>query len=259
MWKGFTGMRRRNGIMATALSVVIASVLLYLSFYISFLYLLIPVVILVIFHFAKSWRFTDRAFYGFVAIIVSFLIAMGGISYNISQSANHSVEPITVSNTTYDVSFNYTESAGIYYASFSLPSTGVAPAASLQLLDLFTNDTLGQYNVTMTKSDGNFTLSQNLGSLGGKIYVLLLTFNTYDNSSSKTSPNTVEFLGPILVPFFSIYVQFAYREFLSYFAITFLFFMAFVFLARTMSMSRQRAAQRREEMKKGQVLEEKKK
>ena len=62
MWGGLSGKRRKYGLYGMVIGIVVSSILLYLSFYISFLYLLIPVLLVVIFHYTKAWRFSDRAF-----------------------------------------------------------------------------------------------------------------------------------------------------------------------------------------------------
>lgn len=260
MWEGLKGNRRKNGIFGTLIAIVISSILLYLSFYISFLYLVIPIVILVIFHYTKLWRFSDRAFYGFIAVVIAFLIAMTGISYNIVESPHHSYAAQIVSNTTYDVHFNYTENGGNYYLNFEVPSYKVLPSANISVLDLFTNKTVSSYNASMVKSGENYTYSQNLSKLANRVYVVLFTFRTIGNNSTSnvTLSHSVEFLGPVLLPFYSITILFSERLFVSYLAITFLFYLAFAFFARAITTSRQRRSKRTEELKTEEIGEQKK-
>jgi|GEM_PF-1014174 hypothetical protein len=260
MWEGLKGSRRKNGVMGTAISVVVAAILLYLSFYIAFLYLIIPIVILIIFHYTKLWRFTDRSFYGFIAIVLAFIIAMGGISSNIESSPHQSTSVQTISNTTYDIHFSYSQVAGYYSVSLTMPSVNVSPAAKISLLDLFTNQTLVTYPASLVREGNNFTVSQNISRLSERAYVVLFNFSTFKNNSTSSAivPHSVEFLGPVLLPLTTVTLLFSERLFVSYFIITFLFYLAFAFFARAITVSRQRRSKREEEIKGQEIKEEKK-
>jgi hypothetical protein len=247
MWEGLTGKRRRNGIFGMLISIVIGSILLYLSFYISFLYLLIPVLLIVVFHYTKSWRFSDRTFYGFLAIIIAFFIAMGGISTSLTGAPHESTAAVTVASGTYDVNFSYYNNSGNYLFNFSLPVKNVTNGAQITLNDLFTNKTVLSKNITLGNSSTNYSYSWNAGHLSPKAYVVFLTFHVKHNNS--TVSQGVPFLGPVLLP--SITVIFLLAESLigSYLLITFLFFLAFAFFARAITTSRQKRAKKDEQMK----------
>lgn len=238
MWEGLTGKRRKRGLLGMVIGIVVASILLYLSFYVSFLYLLIPVILLVILHYTKAWRFTDRAFYGFIAIVVAFFVAMGGISSSIASAPNESTAAISVGSATYDVNFSYFNDSGGYLFNFSLPIQNVTSNAEVALIDLFTNQTVLSTSVTFDSIGTNYSYSWDAGHLSPKAYVVLLTFQVVSNNTTK--PQRVEFLGPVLLPFTSLIFLLSGTLIVSYLLITFLFFIAFAFFARAISMSRKR-------------------
>jgi|YelNatPaOPRAMG01_1025707.scaffolds.fasta_scaffold05258_5 hypothetical protein len=245
MWGGLTGKRRKNGLFGMLISIVIGSILLYLSFYISFLYLLIPVLLIVVFHYTKLWRFSDRTFYGFLAIIIAFFIAMGGISTSLTGAPHESTAAVTVASSTYDVHFSYYNNSGNYLFNFSLPANNVMNEGQIALNDLFTNKTIISTNITLNASGTNYSYSWNAGHLSPEAYVVFLTFHVKHNNS--TVSQGVPFLGPVLIP--SITVIFLLAESLigSYLLITFLFFLAFAFFARAITNSRQKRAKKDEQ------------
>lgn len=245
MWGGLTGNRRKNGIYGLLIGVIVGSILLYLSFYISFLYLLIPIVLVVVFHFTKAWRFTDRSFYGLIVIVVAFLVATGGISSSIVNSSHHSVATASVGSTTTNINFAYFDNKGSYSITLSLPSNNLSNKASISLLNLFTNKTISTTNVTMLNSGSNYTLSFNLGNLSKLAYVILLSLSVTNTNKTKN----VEFLGPILVPFTAIMQYLIESLVLSYLLITYLFFLAFAFFARAVTTSRRKGPQNIDEQK----------
>lgn len=238
MWGGLTGKRRKYGLYGMIIGIVVSSILLYLSFYISFLYLLIPVILLVIFHYTKAWRFSDRAFYGFIAIVISFFLAMGGISSSLTGAPHQTTATFTESSVTYDVHYAYSNNSGNYVFNFSLPSHNVSSNVEFALRDLFTNVTITSTNGTFTSSGPNYTYSWNTGQLSQHAYVVLMTLHVKDNNTTVSQP--LEFLGPVLISGATVILLLSESLILSYLLITFLFFLAFAFFARAISMSRQR-------------------
>lgn len=238
MWEGLTGKRRRYGIYGLIIGVAVSSMLLYLSFYISFLYLLIPVLLLVIFHYTKLWRFSDRAFYGFFAILIAFFIAMGGISTSITGAPNHSTAVLSVSNTTSDIHYNYYNDAGNYTFNFSLPAAHILSNTTIKLVDLFTGVTLLSRNATLVTSGSNYSYSWSTGKLLNHAYIVNMTLNVLKNNTSKKE--YVEFLGPVLISSLSVILLLSESLIISYLLITVLFYLAFAFFARAMSTSRRK-------------------
>ncbi|MCL6002097.1 MAG: hypothetical protein M0Z77_05940 [Thermoplasmatales archaeon] len=238
MWEGLTGKRRKNGLYGMLIGIVVSAILLYLSFYISFLYLLIPILLLVIFHYTKAWRFSDRAFYGFIAIVVAFFLAMGGISNSLTSAPHETTAALTISSTTYDIHFGYYNSSGNYIFNFTLPTKNITNSAKIDLIDLFTNTTLSTTNITFATTGTNYTYSLNAGQLSSHAYVVYMTLHVLKNNT--TVNQIVEFLGPVLIPTINVVFLLAESLILSYLLITFLFFLAFAFFARALSMSRQR-------------------
>ncbi len=238
MWEGLTGKRRKNGLYGLLIGITVSSILLYLSFYVSFIYLLIPVLLLVIFHYTKAWRFSDRAFYGFIAIVIAFFIAMAGISTSITGAPDHSTAAIKMSSVTYDVNFGYYNNNGNYTFNFTVPAKNVTDTAKLQLIDLFTNTTLTTTNVTFNTIGANYSYSWNAGQLSSHAYVIYMTLHFIKNNT--TVNQGVEFLGPVLIPAVSVVFLLAKSLIIYYLLITVLFFLAFAFFARALSTSRQR-------------------
>ena len=237
MWEGLTGKRRKNGLYGMAIGIVVSAILLYLSFYITFLYLLIPVLLLVIFHYTKAWRFSDRAFYGLIAIVVAFFIAMVGISDSFTGAPHQTTASLTVSSATYDIHFGYYNDSGNYVFNFSLPSTNISNESRLKLVDLFTGATILSNNITLANSGTNYTYVWNTGQLSHHAYVVNMTLFMKNNS---TKPYYIEFLGPVLLSSVSVILSLSESLILSYLLITFLFYLAFAFFARALSMSRKR-------------------
>ncbi len=238
MWEGLTGKRRRNGIYGLIIGVAVSSILLYLSFYISFLYLLIPILLLVIFHYTKLWRFSDRAFYGFFAILIAFFIAMGGISTSITGAPSHSTAVLSVSNSTSDINYSFYNNAGNYTFNFSLPTAHVLNNTTFKLVDLFTGVTLLSRNVTLTTSGSNYSYSWSTGKLSPHAYIVNMTLNVVKNNTSKKE--YAEFLGPVLISSLSVILLLSESLIISYLLITVLFYLAFAFFARALSMSRKK-------------------
>jgi hypothetical protein len=238
MWEGLKGNRRRNGIYGTLIGVVVGSILLYLSFYISFLYLLIPIVILIIFHYTKLWRFSDRAFYGFITIIVAFFIAMAGISSSITSAPHESTLVVSQASSNYDVHFSYARVDGSYLFNFSLPLKNVTNNSRVSLLDLFTNKTVATSNITLLTNSTSHYYSWDAGPLLPRAYVVVLTFNILQGN--QTVAKQAEFLGPVLVSMGTVILALSSSLILTYLLVTFLFFLAFAFFARAITTSRQR-------------------
>ena len=239
MWEGLTGKRRKNGLFGMIIGIVVSSILLYLSFSVSsFLYLLIPILLLVIFHYTKTWRFSDRAVYGFIAIILAFFIAMGGISTSIEGAPHQSTATLTELSVPYYIHFGYYNNSGSYIFNFSLPAKNISNTAQIGLIDLFTNETILSTNATFTNSANNYSYSWNAGQLSSRAYVVLLTLHFMENNT--TVNQEVEFLGPVLISGLSVTFYLVERLIATYLLITFLFFLAFAFFARALSMSRQR-------------------
>lgn len=238
MWEGVTGKRRKNGIYGLAVGTVVSSILLYLSFYISFLYLLIPVILLVVFHYTKAWRFSDRAFYGLIAILIAFFLAMAGISDSISSAPHQATASLTISSVTYDIHYSYTNTQGGYVFNFTLPSLNFTNNIALKLVDLFDpTNTLLSKNATLSLYGSNYTYAWSTGQLSQHAYVVNVTL-FLKNDTSK--PHYVEFLGPILISTANLVILLSESLILSYLAVTYLFFLAFAFFARAISMSRKR-------------------
>lgn len=237
MWEGLTGKRRRNGLFGMAIGTVVSAILLYLSFYITFLYLLIPVLLLVIFHYTKLWRFSDRTFYGFIAIVVAFFIAMAGISDSFTGAPHETTAPLKAYSTTYDIHYGYYNESGNYLFNFSLPSANISTNGKLRLVDLFTGSTILSQNITFGSSASNYTYSWNAGQLSNHAYVVNMTLFLKNNS---TKPFYAEFLGPVLISSTSVILYLSESLILSYLLITFLFYLAFAFFARALSTSRKR-------------------
>ncbi|MEM0128083.1 MAG: hypothetical protein QXO03_03230 [Thermoplasmatales archaeon] len=238
MWDGLKGNRRRNGIYGTLIGIVVGSILLYLSFYISFLYLLIPVIILVIFHYTKLWRFSDRTFYGFITIVVAFFIAIAGISTSITGAPHESTLVVSQSTTNYDVHFSYQNVNGNYIFNFTLPLKNVTNSSSVALLDLFTNKTILTNNATLSTNESSHYYSWNVGQLSPRAYVVVIKFNVLQNNTSLGKQ--AEFLGPVLVSSAAVILFLSESLILTYLLVTFLFFLAFAFFARAITTSRQR-------------------
>ncbi|MEM0136756.1 MAG: hypothetical protein QXU18_16265, partial [Thermoplasmatales archaeon] len=230
MWEGLLGKRRKNGLYGMIIGIIVSSILLYLSFYISFLYLLIPILLLVIFHYTKSWRFSDRAFYGFIVIIVAFFLAMGGISSSLTGAPHQSTAVLTESSVSYDVHYAYYNNSGNYVFNFSLPSKNVSSNVEFALRDLFTNVTIASTNGTFTSQGSNYSYSWNVGQLSQRAYIVFMTLHFIRNNTTVAQP--VEFLGPILISGFSVIMFLSESLILDYLLITFLFFLAFAFFAR---------------------------
>ncbi|MEM0073206.1 MAG: hypothetical protein QW078_02130 [Thermoplasmatales archaeon] len=238
MWDGLKGSRRRNGIYGMLIGIIVGSILLYLSFYISFLYLLIPIIILVIFHYTKLWRFSDRTFYGFITIVVAFFIAVAGISTSITGAPHQSTFVVSQSSSTYDVHFSYEKVNGDYIFNFSLPLKNVSNSSSLALLDLFTNKTILTRNTTLSTNSSSHYYSWNVGQLTPRAYVVVIKFNILQNNTSLGKQ--AEFLGPVLVSAGTVILFLSESLILTYLIVTFLFFLAFAFFARAITTSRQR-------------------
>ena len=238
MWGGLSGKRRKYGLYGMVIGIVVSSILLYLSFYIPFLYLLIPVLLVVIFHYTKAWRFSDRAFYGFIVIVISFFLAMGGISSSLTGAPHQTTATFTESYVTYDVHYAYSNNSGNYVFNFSLPSHNVSSNVEFVLRDLFTNVTVTSANGTFTSSGSNYTYSWNAGQLSQHAYVVLITLHVRGNNT--TVSKSLEFLGPIMISGAMVVLLLSESLILYYLLITFLFFLAFAFFARAISMSRQR-------------------
>lgn len=239
MWEGLTGKRRKNGLYGMTIGIVVSAILLYLSFYIQFLFLLIPVLLVVIFHYTKAWRFSDRAFYGFFAILVAFFIAMGGISSSFTDAPHHSTSVVKIGSVTYDIKYYYSVSNGSYIFNFSMPIYNATNATELSLINL-NSQTVVKENGTFTRSNGNYSLTWNVGQLPPSIYVVNMTVHVLNNS--KLTNTFLEFSGPVLLSSTSIFFLLVSNVdyVTSYLAITFLFFLAFAFFARAISTSRQR-------------------
>ncbi len=248
MWGALTGKRRKSGIYGLVIGTIVSSILLYLSFYVVFLYLIIPIVLLLIFHYTKLWRFSDRAFYGLLAIVIAFFLAIGGLSSSVVNSPHQAVDVLSIASVSTDIHFSYSNNSnGIYFFNLTIPSEHVSNNASVSLIDLFTNKTVSTRNVTMVHSGGNYSNSLSLGNLQKKAYVVLYTFHAYQNNSSATVK--AEFLGPVLVPISSVIGYLAGSLIKSYFLITYAFFLAFGFFARAIATSRRRAATGKAEQK----------
>ncbi|MGC8644724.1 MAG: hypothetical protein ACP5UO_00480 [Thermoplasmata archaeon] len=238
MWEGLKGNRRRNGIYGTLIGIVVGSILLYLSFYITFLYLLIPIIILVIFHYTKLWRFSDRAFYGFITILIAFFIAIAGISSSITGAPHESTLVVSQASSNYDVHFSYAKVNGSYLFNFSLPLENVTNNSKVALVDLFTNKTVMAQNITLLANDTSHFYSWDAGPLVPRAYVVVLTFGLLQGN--KTVVKQAEFLGPVLVSLAAVILSLSASLILTYLLVTFLFFLAFAFFARAITTSRQR-------------------
>lgn len=242
MWEGLTGKRRRYGLFGMTIGAVISAILIYLSFYIQLLYLLVPVILVVVFHYTKLWRFSDRAFYGLIAILLGFFIAMGGISANISGESSGSHEAVvalSVANVTYDINFSYQNVSGSYVFDFSMPIQNATDQANVVLLNE-KGDTVLSDNVTFLSSNGNYSLSLNAGPLAPSLYVVNLT--THFTNGGGIVNKTAQFAGPVLISTTSIFLLFvgspSYIEYLL--LVPFLFYLAFAFFARAISSSQKR-------------------
>lgn len=239
MWEGLKGPRLRNGALGLFLGVIISSILLFASFYIYFLYLLIPVILVIVFHYSKSWRYSDRAFYGFLVIIISFFIAVSGISYTLIGEPSHSEIIYQLNGASYDIHFNYTKLQEDYIIYFSIPANNISQNISVKLIDLFTGGTFANYSLSMVKYGSLYYLSKDIGSLSNKAYVLNFTFFTTFNNT--TAAHSVEFLGPVLVPVYIIILEFGKSLLITYLIITYIFFLIFAYFARTITNARKRA------------------
>ncbi len=258
MWEGLKGNRLKNGTRSLVIGIIVSSILLFGSFYIYFLYLLIPVVLVIIFHYTKSWRYTDRSFYGLIAIVIAFFIAVSGISYTIANSPSHSEVIYHIGSYSYDIHFNYSNVNNNYSFFISMPANNISSNANITLLNLFTGSTFIKYNLTMIRNGSNFNIFKNLGHLAGNAYVINFTFFSIANNSSQM--HFVQFLGPILVPLYEVVFAFAKSLLITYLVITYIFFLVFAYLARMIGNTRKRNTKGKgtppDKDQQGEVLEE---
>jgi hypothetical protein len=232
MWEGVKGNRLRYGIRASFLGIPVVALLFFLTFYIYFFYLIVPIALFIIFHYSKSWRFTDRAFYGIIVILISFVIAGAGISSTIMNAPHHDATNYVTAQGTYNLYFNYTDTQGNYTINFIIPSANISNQLNISLKDLFTNKTISNYSLSMVKTGSNYSIAKNLGELSPIGYVVYFTFFTLNNTSMI--PHTYGFVGPVLAPFTTILYYFLAGTMVGYVLITFAFFMILVYLARMM-------------------------
>ncbi|MGC8546443.1 MAG: hypothetical protein ACP5MU_02150 [Thermoplasmata archaeon] len=246
MWKGLTGNRLKNGTKGLLIGVIVSSILLFGSFYIYFLYLLIPVILVIIFHYTKTWRYTDRSFYGFLTIVIAFFIAVSGISYTLINAPSHSDVIYQIDSLSYDIHFNYTNINNDYLVYFSIPANNISSNANISLISLFTGGIFSNYTVTMIKNGSYYYASENLGHLSNNAYVLNFTFYTTNISTNISIKHSVEFLGPVLVPLYVIILEFGKTLLITYLIITYIFFLIFAYFARMISNARKRAPKNNE-------------
>ncbi len=258
MWKGLSGTRLKNGSKGLIIGIIVSSILLFSSFYIYFLYLLIPIILVVIFHYSKSWRYTDRSFYGFIAIIIAFFIAVSAISYEIGNSPAHSEIIYQINGGSYDINFNYTNVNNNYTVHISMPANNISSNANLSVDSLF-GGILSNYTMTMTRNGSYYYASENLGHLSNNAYVFNFTFFVTYASNNTTKGHFVEFLGPILVPLYVVVLQFAKSLLITYFVITYIFFLIFAYFARMIGNARKRSPRNgtaEKEIKSGSEIKE---
>jgi len=246
MWEGLTGKRLKSGTKGLLIGVIISSILLFGSFYIYFLYLLIPVILVIIFHYTKTWRYTDRSFYGFLAIMIAFFIAVSGISYTLTNAPSHSDVIYQINGLSYDIRFNYTNINNDYLVYFSIPANNISSNANISLISLFTGDIFSNYTVEMIKNGSTYYASENLGHLSNNAYVLNFTFFTVNISNNTYIKHSVEFLGPVLVPIYVIILEFGKSLLITYFIITYIFFLIFAYFARMIGNARKRIPKKNE-------------
>lgn len=244
MWEGLKGIRLKNGALGLFLGVIMSSILLFASFYIYFLYLLIPVLLVIVFHYSKSWRFSDRAFYGFVVIVISFFIAVSGISYTLVGEPPHSEVIYQLNGTSYDIHFNYAKLENDYIIYFSIPANNISQSINVTLINLFTGGSFANYSLSMVKNGSVYYVSKDIGPLSAEAYVLNFTFFSKLNNTSVA--HSVEFLGPVLVPVYVIILEFGKSLLITYLIITYIFFLIFAYFARTIANAKKRSPRNKE-------------
>ena len=237
MWEGIKGKRLENGAKALLFGIIVTSFLLYLSFYVYYIYILIPIILVVIFHYSGSWRVSDRAFYGFIAIFIAFLISVAAISFNLEGTPHNSATTIRNSLGTYSVYFNYTKEGNLVEMFIKLNTTEVYNATA-RLYDLINARNIEIINLIFNKVGGNSTASFGLTNLSGSIYIIFLNFTFH--SANSTVSTQLGLLGPILVSALGLWIYLVKDLALSYLIVTYGFFIIFVALIRFMNKSRER-------------------
>ncbi len=244
MWEGIKGNRLQNGAKGLLFGIIVTSFLLYLSFYLYYIYILIPIILVVIFHYSGSWRVSDRAFYGFIAIFIAFLISVAAISFNLEGTPHNSITTIKNSLGTYSVYFNYTKEGNLIEMFIKLNTTEVYNATA-RLYDLINARNIEIVNLVFNKVGENSTTSLSLNNLSGSIYIIFL--NLTFHSSNSTVSTKLGLLGPILVSPVGLWLYLVKDLAISYLLVTYGFFIIFVALIRFMNKSRERNMGKMEE------------
>ncbi len=237
MWQGLQDKRLKNGLTGAVFGILVTSFLLYFSFYLYYIYILIPIILVVIFHYSGSWRVSDRAFYGFIAIFIAFLISSAVISINLENTPHSSITTIKNSLGSFALDFNYSKLNQNIKLFFSLNSTAVKNATA-EIYDLINARVIENTTLIFSKSGSISTSVLNLTDMPSTIIAIYLNISFATNNGSISS--NVGILGPVLVSFSGLWLYLIKDLAIGYLLVTYGFFLIFALLVRFMNRTRER-------------------
>ena len=226
-------LRRQNRLSVILISILIGVLLVYLSLFEEFLYILVPVEVFFVMHYLKFYRFKPRILGATVIFYVIVIVAAGIYGTVLSEGGVHSESFANGSNIASSVTFNQVSDG--YNFSFT-----IAGNQSIGSYFLIIKGISNSYSVNVSESDISVGYNTNhdlvLSYLDDNItpsgaYVYCLDFGNL----SKPSP-----VGPWFGPVFSfavIFELFLIRLTISFFVLYEIIFIVGLLIARSISNS----------------------